>query len=325
MGDLSGDHQNAPARGHPAQAGHPPLSGRKVKLACAPALPGEAVGGQPEHRGAHEIVTHRAHVLAHCGEPATRLRQRPHAVAADQWRDARPEPPGAAVGRRPRRVRPQRQPSSVATGNHQRHPPAGRGAQDRRLPRAAAIGRREDQRACKGKRGLRAHRHHRAAVRGHPGERGPHLRRGGSARPGELPIGESGGRVRRHQPGRAVADCQPAGDDHAGHRHGEHRHAGNGPHQDRTSAAARMRAAGPGLLPGLPGCPAELPGASAEPPGAFAKLPGRLAGRRRGHARIRGHRRWHDRDRLGALLVGVRRRPPRWPLPLEPRLAPRAQ
>jgi hypothetical protein len=66
----------------------------------------------------------------------------------------------------------------------------------------------------------------------------------------------------------------------------------------------------------LPGVPTDLP-----VPTYRAGLPGGLAGRRSGQARIRGH----DRDRLGALLVDVRRCPPRWLLPLKPRVAPRAQ
>jgi hypothetical protein len=84
----------------------------------------------------------------------------------------------------------------------------------------------------------------------------------------------------------------------------------------------------PGVPTGLPGVPTELPGVPTELPGVPTELPGLpggLAGRRGGQARIRGYRRGHDRDRLGALLVDVRRRPPRRPLPLKPRVAPHAQ
>ena len=300
-GDLPRDHQDAAARGHPAQAGHPSLSGRKVELARGPALPGEAVGGRPEHRRAHEIVAHRAHVLAHGGEPAGCLRQRLHAVAAGQRRDTRPEPPGAAVRRRPRRARSHRQPSSVTTGNHQRHPPAGRGAQDGRLPGAAAIGRREDQRAGEGKRGLRAHRNHRAAGRGHPGERGRHFRRGCSARPGELCIGQPGGRGGHHQPGRAAAGAQPAGDDDASDRHGEQRHAGNGTDQERAAAAPGMRAAGPARLPAGRGARMLPRARGAARPAWRAR---QMAGRPGPHPAA------PSRARPGSARCAARRRPP---------------
>ena len=128
-----------------------------------------------------------------------------------------------------------------------------------------------------GKRGLRAHRHHRAASGGHPGERGQHFRRGCSARPGELRIGEPGGRVGHHQPGRAAASAQPAGDDDASDRHGEQRHAGNGTGQDRAAAAPGVRAAGPGcpaLRRGGPACLAGPPDGGAAGPASWGAIAG---------------------------------------------------
>ena len=117
--------------------------------------------------------------------------------------------------------------------------------------------------------------------------------------------------------------ARPTGDDDASDRHGEQRHAGRGTDQDRAAAAPGVRAAGPARLPGGPG------GRRGMPPGAPARRPGLPDGptRRRGgrRTRIQGHHRGHDRDRLGALLVGVRWLPPGQPLPFEPRLPPRAQ
>ena len=222
----------------------------------------------------------RADILADGDETARRQGQPRHAVAAGQRRDARPELPGTAVRRRPHRVRGHREPPPRATGDHHRdgsgHGRTVRGLQHGGLPRVAAIGRHQYQRARVRQGGLRADRHHRGASRGDPGEGGQDLRRGWPARPGELPAGEPGRRVGRDQPGLAAAAVQRASEDDA-RRDREQRHTDDGAYQE-AAPTAPMRPAAPRLFPAATGTLPGLPPPSPPPPsrpGPFPAWPSR--------------------------------------------------